>query len=291
MSSDLCVAAIQFAPRLGQTEQNIENIEMWTHKAAKARADIVVFPECALQGIVFSSATEALEHAEELGGPALTHVAALARDHDVAIILGFLERLPYEGGLANAAGVFFPDGSSSVYRKTHLTELGADRWVEAGSCLSDVHSFRGMRFGVLICYDVRFPEATRILALRGADAVILPTNSPLRYEAAYDHGARTRAWENRIWFVVANRIGTERDTTFIGRSLIADPHGQIVSWAKGDEETMIIGDLDVETARSKLLPGHDDAQFDFWDARRPELYDPLVERSVDITDLAVGAQN
>ena len=269
------IAAVQMNPRLGAVEDNVRAIERWTESAAEAGADIVLFPECSLQGIVFASPEEAESVAEPRDGARIDAVAALARRFDVCIAVGFLEQLA--DGIANTVCVAFPGGERRFYQKTHVTALGADRWVQPGPALSDILTFRGLNFGVIICYDVRFPEATRVLALQGADAVLLSTNSPTGYEGTYEHAARTRAWENRIWFAVANRIGEEADATFVGRSLIVDPFGRVVAQAGGDEETLLVADVDVSLARSKLLPGHAGNQYDFLSSRRPDLYGPLVE--------------
>jgi predicted amidohydrolase len=270
MSQVVRVAAVQTRPDLSAGAQNLQRIRELATESARRGADIVVFPECALRGIIFDSLDEAAGNAQGPEAADLAAIGELAKELDVAVVVGLLERA--DKGVANSALVALPDGNRSLYRKTHLTRLGADRWATAGESLSPVYEFRGLRFGVAICYELRFPEIARVLALRGVDALLVPTNSPLGYEGLYEHGARTRAWENRIWVVLVNRGGTERGATFIGRSMIADPYGKVVASVEGDEEAILIADLDPQAARAKLLPGHGDEMYDYFAARRPTLY-------------------
>jgi predicted amidohydrolase len=281
------IACVQMRPELGRPDINLAAMEAWVVQACEGGADIVLFPECALQGIVFNSKAEAREASDSRDGEQVSAAAALASRLGVCIVFGFLETLP--GGVANATCTALPTGERHYYHKTHLTELGADRFVDQGDAMSGIVEFRGLRFGVIICYDIRFPEATRQLALAGADAVLLATNSPVGYEGTYDHAARTRAWENRIWMAVANRVGTEVDATFIGRSLVVDPFGAVVAQAGGEAEELLFADIDVSQARSKLLPGHDGAQYSFWSARRPDLYGPLLAEAVELDDASLEA--
>ena len=281
------VACAQMRPELGRPDVNLRAIEGWVERAVDDGADLVLFPECALQGIVFASREEAIGASEPLDGPYVTAVAALAESFDVGLVFGFLETV--SEGVSNSTCTALPRENRRFYRKTHVTELGADRFVCPGGAMSEVVEFRGLRFGVIICYDIRFPEATRTLALAGADAVLLATNSPVGYEGTYDHAARTRAWENRIWMAVANRVGTEVDATFIGRSLVVNPLGGVVAQAGGAEEELLVADIDVTQARSKLLPGHDGHQYSFWSARRPDLYAPLLEDAAEVRVVDRGA--
>jgi len=269
----LRIAAIQSSPQLGDVDANLAAIEAWSRQAANRGARLVLLPECALQGIVFHSAEDALAVAVPRTDPVFERLGSLTEELGLGLVFGFLERL--ETGYSNTAAILLPGDSPRFYRKTHLTELGADRWAEPGDSLCEVMEYEGLRFGVLVCYDVRFPEASRVLALAGADALLLATNSPAGYEGTYDHAARTRAWENRVWFVVANRVGIEDDAAFIGRSLAVDPFGGVVGQLDGYREGMLVVDIELEAARSKLLPGHEGAGYSFLAARRPELYGAL----------------
>jgi predicted amidohydrolase len=131
----------------------------------------------------------------------------------------------------------------------------------------------------LICYDIRFPEAARVLALKGAEVIALPTNWPEGAESSPEFITRTRAWENRVFIVAANRVGVERGRKFIGRSQIVSPNGEIMVEAGPDEETIIYADLDLSLARQKRIviePG--EWELDITGGRRPELYGELVKQ-------------
>lgn len=265
------VAAIQFEPTLGPSMGNLGRILDLASVGAKRGADVVLFPECALQGYVFDSSADAVSVAEPLDGAACSQLVAASRELDVALACGLLERTDGDY-LSNTLFVALPDRAPVVYRKAHLPMLGVDRWTEAGDVAACWFDFRGLRFGLQICYDLRFPEPSRMLALAGVDAILLATNWPQGYEATADHAARTRAWENRCWLVAANRVGHEAGTGFIGRSLAVEPWGGVVAQASGDEQEVLIVDVDPDIARNKLLPGHSGETFDFFAARRPDLY-------------------
>lgn len=267
----LRVATIQFEPALGPASGNLERIIELARTAAEAGARLALFPECSLQGYVFHTRTEALAVAERLDGESCSRLATLADDLEMGLVCGFVERLDRDR-CSNSLLVALPGRPPSVYRKAHLPMLGVDRWAEPGESCVHWFEFQDVRFGVQVCYDLRFPEPSRMLALAGVDVILLATNWPEGYEATADHAARTRAWENRCWLVAANRIGTERDTTFIGRSVAVEPWGRVIAQAGHDTPDLLLIDIDPSISRSKLLPGHDGSSYDFFASRRPELY-------------------
>jgi predicted amidohydrolase len=274
------IAAVQMEPKLGEIEHNCEVMVAFAGEAADAGARLVLFPECALQGYVFEGAEQAASAAVSRDHDAVRTLADLATRRGVALVFGFAERRERrerrERSFSNSVLVALPGGDHTLYRKTHLPMLGLDRWAVRGDELGPLFTFEGIRFGILVCYDLRYPEAARVLALAGADALLLPTNWPAGYEATADHAARTRAWENGVWLVAANRTGLEDDTRFIGRSLAVAPSGSLVASADGSAETMLLVEIDAASARTKTLQGHGGEQFDFFAARRPDLYGPLA---------------
>ncbi len=293
----LRVAAVQMNILLGDTRGNFARVLERLGEAASQGAKLVVFPECALSGYCFVN----LEEAKPYAG--LARCDYLYRDfsracerHRVTGVLGFLEGVDREGTFqgpqdyaycCNSAAVVVPPASEAeedvqryTYRKTHLPVLGVDRFVTPGRELPVYETPFG-RLGVLICYDIRFPEAIRTLALQGADVVALPTNWPEGAESSPDFITRTRAWENRVFIVAANRVGIERGRRFIGRSQIVAPSGQILAEAPADEETILYGDIDLAEARQKRIvhePG--EWELDVLGGRRPELYGALVKDRV-----------
>jgi predicted amidohydrolase len=270
------IAAVQMEPRLGARAQNRETILARLREAARAGAHLVVFPECALSGYVFDSAEEALPAAETVPGETTEAVSAACRELRVHAVVGLLERDDATGALYNSAFVAGPSGLIADYRKSHLPVLGIDRFVGRGAELP-VIDLPFARIGILICYDVRFPEAARTLALRGADVILVPTNWPEGAESAPDFLTRARAWENRVYLVACNRVGEERGTRFIGRSQVVAPNGTFLAQAAGTAETILTAEIEPEQARQKKLvfvPGV--FELDPVGGRRPDLYDELT---------------
>lgn len=228
-------------------------------------ADLVVFPECAITGYGVRNADEARQIAID---PSFLDPLV-----GKGVLVGALQR---EGNhVYNVATLFLPDGSRHEYRKTHLPLMGADRFCAPGDRLEPVDTPWG-RVGVLICFDLRFPEPARTLALRGADLTLVPTNWPEGAEVSADHIAIARAAENRVFVATCNRVGEERGFRFIGRSKIVGIDGGVIAATEG-EATVLTADLDLEQARGKrriVIPG--EYETDAF-ARRPELYD-LGER-------------
>jgi predicted amidohydrolase len=268
------VAVAQLEPKLAETERNLEACLARLGEAAAAGAELLVLPECAIPGYMFDSADEALPWAEEIPGPSTEALERECRRLGRHVVCGLLER---DGDtLHNAAILVGPDGLVGTYRKTHLPFLGVDRFVTPGDELTVWDTPLG-RIGVEICYDLRFPEVTRTLALRGADLVAHPTNFPMAAKVQTELITLARAAENRIYLLTANRVGTERRGSFCGWSQIVDPHGTRLAEAGETEEALLLADVDVARARDKdyVIPG--EYELYLFGDRRPELYGSLVE--------------
>jgi predicted amidohydrolase len=268
------VAVAQIEPRLMEKERNLAACLARLEEAAVAGASLLVLPECAVPGYMFSSAAEALPYAEEIPGPSTAAFEDACRRLDVHVVCGLLER---EGEhLYNAAVLVGPDGLVGSYRKTHLPFLGVDRFTVPGDVLPVYDTPLG-RIGLEICYDLRFPEATRTLALAGADIVAHPTAFPVAARIQTELITVARAAENRIFLLTANRVGRERTGEFCGWSQIVDPFGVRLAEAGPTEEVLLVAEIDVEQARDKdyVIPG--EYELYLFGDRRPELYRTLVE--------------
>ncbi len=276
MNNTVKVAFAQIDIRRGNTVQNLALIAERMEEAGSRGVQLLIFPECALSGYVYQSAEEAMPSAEPLHGTSSTYLVTLCAKWNLYVVVGFLER---EGDtLYNSAMVLGPEGVIGSYRKCHLPILGIDRYVGKGDCLS-VIDLPFARIGILICYDVRFPEACRSLALQGADILVLPTNWPQGAESSPDFLTRARAWENRIFLIACNRVGVEAGVTFIGRSQVIAPSGTILAEADSREQELIDIDIDPTVAREKRIviePGV--FEFDPIGGRRPELYTRLTQK-------------
>jgi predicted amidohydrolase len=270
------VAVAQIDPKLAAVDRNLETCVARLEEAATQGAQMLVLPECAISGYMFDSAEEAQPFAEEIPGPATGALERECRRLGVHVVCGMLER---DGdALHNTAVLIGPDGPIGTYRKTHLPFLGVDRFVVPGDELPVFDTPLG-RIGLQICYDLRFPEVTRALALKGADIVVHPTNFPLAARIQTEFITRARAAENRVYLLTSNRVGKERSAEFCGWSQIVDPLGVRLAEAGAEEETLLVADVDLERARDKdfVIPG--EYEIYLFGHRRPDLYGTLVEET------------
>jgi predicted amidohydrolase len=271
----LRVGVAQFDPKLADPATNLATCVGYLEQAAARGVELLVLPECAIPGYVFESIEEALPYAEDIPGPSTAALGEACARLGIHAVCGLLER--YEGGARNAAVLIGPDGLIGTYRKTHLPFLGVDRFTIPGDELPVFDTAIG-RIGIAICYDLRFPEVTRALALAGADIVALPTNWPVEAAANAELLAPARAYENRIYLLVANRVGRERTAQFSGRSQIVDPAGARLAETDATTETLLVADVDLARARDKsIIPAEGVYEMQLFGHRRPELYGALVE--------------
>ncbi len=259
--------------RLGDTAHNLAAVRARLREAAGRGARLVVFPECVIPGYCFATRQEAWAVAEPLPGPATDALAADCRELGVWAVVGLLEREEATGRLFNAAALVGPAGFVAGYRKAHLPCLGVDRFTDPGDRPFAVHDLGGLRVGMTICYDGSFPEASRVLALQGADLIVLPTNWPPEAERTARLLVPARALENRVYYAAVNRVGTERGFRFIGLSRVADVTGDLLAASDDAAETVLYAEIDPARARRKRIvniPG--EYEVDRVHDRRPELY-------------------
>jgi len=269
----------------GRIDANTARCEAAISAAASAGVQLLVLPECALTGYYFRSADEVHAAAIDPDGDALTRLRRHARQADMTIVVGFLERVVDE--VHNSAAVLTPDGATTVTRKTHLPHLGADRFAVPGDRIGPVIDTPAGRVGVAICYDFRFPETCRALALDGADIVAVPVNWSTRVKVLADHFVPTRAVENGIFVVVADRIGAVDGVEHLGASRIVAPDGRVLAArAESSAGADVTAQIDVGLARDKatvFAPAS--FEIDLFADRRPALYGALVhQRSTEEED-------
>jgi predicted amidohydrolase len=268
------IAVAQTEPKLGEKERNLDVGLALLEESVALGAELLVLPECAIPGYMFGSLEEAMPYAEEIPGPSTDALEAACRRLGAHVVCGLLER---DGDLLrNAAVLVGPDGLVGSYRKTHLPFLGVDRFTTPGDELPVFDTSLG-RIGIEICYDLRFPEVTRTLALHGAEIVAHPTNFPMAAKVQTELITVARAAENRIYLLTANRVGKERWGEFCGWSQIVDPYGKRLAEAGETEEALLVAEIDIDKARDKdyVIPG--EYELYLFGDRRPELYGTLVE--------------
>ena len=277
MSQLIKIAAVQTNPQLMNPEKNLKNIFGAMKEAAKMQVNLIVFPECSLSGYIFRSREEALPFTETIPGPSTEKIFNLCKELNAYVILGLLEK--DNGKLFNSAVFIGPNGIIGNYRKNHLPFLGIDRFVDRSEKPFEVYQTPVGNIGIEICYDITFPESSRVMMLQGADILALPTNFPRdRAGDVIKYVIPTRAIENSVYVVAADRVGKERGATFAGRSKIVSHSGKTISQASASKEEIIYAEIDLEPARQKHLvkvPGEDEV--DRFLDRRPELYGKITE--------------
>ena len=238
--------------------------------------DLAVFPEAFLTGYCVGSPIEARNIALPIDERFLSRIGEAVDKFDIGCVVGYTAQAG-DSGLINAAMLFEPGQPRRAYIKSHLPHLGFDRFAKPGNKL-DVFDTRWGKIGILICFDLRPPEAARTLALKGAELIVLPTNWPIGAEVSADHVGIARAAENKVFFATCNRTGTENGTTFIGRSKIIHCSGRVLAEA-GDGKETIIADIDLAEARQKRIvniPG--EYEMEVFACRQPDLYLPITQK-------------
>ena len=269
------VAAVQMDPKLGAMSENRRRIIAWGEKAAALGAELIVFPECALSGYVFESKAEAQQVTEPVPGPTSAALTDLCAELRVHMVVGLLEQAGDD--IHNSIMILGPEGLVAVYRKTHMPVLGVDRFARPGDTLDVVQTPVGV-LGPLICYDLRFPESPRVLALKGAEIIVHATNWPRPSADFPDFVTKAAARASGVFVISANRVGEERGTVFLGRSQIIPPSGRPLAEADDHNEMIITAELDLRLAHQKKVvhkPGV--FELDSFGDRRPELYGRLTE--------------
>ncbi|TNY35492.1 nitrilase-related carbon-nitrogen hydrolase [Thermomonospora catenispora] len=268
------VACLQLAPVLGDVAGNVERARAAIRAAVADGAHIVVLPELATSGYLFTDAAEARRAALAPEDPLLATWAAEAGRGDAVVVGGFCE-LGDDGLLYNSAVVMDGSGVRAVYRKTHLWDR-EKLLFSPGTARPPVVDAPYGRIGVLICYDLEFPEMPRALALRGADLLAVPTNWPVVPRPDGEHppevvAAMAAARANRVFIACCDRSGTERGERWTRGSAVVDTCGWVRA-ACDEENGRATADLDLNEARAKRLTALSHALAD----RRPELYADLL---------------
>ncbi|MYR08616.1 carbon-nitrogen hydrolase [Gordonia sp. SID5947] len=264
LTKDLRIALWQCESRTGDVPGNMARLDAALEESARRSVDLLVTPEMVVSG--YSLDAEAARHlADPPGGAIAEQVRSMARHHRVGVLYGCAER-GREGLVYNAIRCVDRSGTPvATHHKTHLFGDLDRGMVTPGATVPPVVDVGGWRLGLLTCYEVEFPELVRSLAVRGADAVCVPTANMIEYDAVQDVLLRARALENQVFVAYANYCGREGDLVYGGRSEIVAPTGEVRVEA-GREPDLVVADLDRSTlARSRL-------RYPYLADRRPDLY-------------------
>ena len=270
------IACVQTDVSFKDINANLSSLEATVRNEVNQGTELTVFPECYSTGYCFDSLAEAMEFSESVPGPSTDRVAKLCAELKTHVVFGMLEKSGDD--LFNVAVLIGPDGLIGCYRKVHLPYLGVDRFTTPGDRPFEVFEAAGVRIGMLICYDGGFPEAARVLSIRGAELIVLPTNWPPGGSYMAEFSINCRAMENGIYFAAVNRIGTENGFSFIGKSRICSPVGATINSIDDASPGILRTEIDPMVARMKRIvrvPGKH--LIDRMADRRPEMYAAICE--------------
>ncbi|TYR80509.1 hypothetical protein FZC66_09025 [Priestia megaterium] len=239
------VATYQFDIRFGDKEFNLKKID---HSLENVNADLIVLPEFFTTGILFSGKEQILKQAELIPGDytcnKLIEIASKHRCHLIGSIIEI-----DNGSLYNTAVVIGPDGYIGKQRKIHLPNYEKQFFAHGDEL--NVFNIKDTKVGVITCFDCWFPEASRILASKGAQIICHSAN--IISASTYDI-VKVRAMENVVFFISSNRIGSESNQeqawSFRGESRIIDPKGNILAMSK-EEEELLVTEIDSTIAIEK----------------------------------------
>ena len=234
------IALLQSSGRPGVVEGNLKVLGEAAGRAAEAGAQLLVAPEMFLTGYAIGADVARL--AEPADGESADAVADLAARHGLAIAYGYPERAGE--AVFNSAQVIAASGDRLVnYRKTHLFGCFERDWFTPGEQPVVQAELGGLRVGLMICYDVEFPENVRAHALAGTDLLIVPTAQMHPFQFVPESMIPVRAFESQMYVAYVNRVGEEGEFDFVGLSVLAGPDGVARARAGRDEE-LLLADAD-----------------------------------------------
>ncbi|MBZ7922925.1 carbon-nitrogen hydrolase family protein [Ensifer adhaerens] len=239
------LAALQMQSAAGDVAANLDRITRAAAEAAAQGATLLLTPELGITGYGAGEALATLAEAPD--GTIVQRLKAISSETGIALIAGFAER---DGNdVYNSAVYVDGDAAPVVYRKSHLYGDYERSIFKAPGPETKLFVHRGVTCGMLICYDVEFPENVRRLALAGAEAVLVPTALPAGWSGSFiaEHMIQTRAFENQVFVAYINHHGSDPLFSFAGLSRIAAPDGQLLAKADAARETLLVADIDPQT--------------------------------------------
>ncbi|MBZ0274945.1 MAG: carbon-nitrogen hydrolase family protein [Anaerolineae bacterium] len=275
---EITVATVQMSPKLGEPEENLVKMTETISKiASQQKVDLIVFPELITSG--YELGVRFTELAQRVPGPTINLVAQRANEYGVYIAFGMVTKERVESVLYNSSVLVGPDGELlDVYNKIHLR--GEERMAfREGFKLPIIPTEIG-NIGLMIGYDLAFPEVARSLALDGAEIICVMANWEAAHIDEWKTYIRARAYENSIFMVAANRIGEDVTLNFGGESMVVGPRGQIHASLASETnpetgaplEGFAVARIDLDEVRKYR------EEFQFIQNRQPAVYKSLVRK-------------
>jgi predicted amidohydrolase len=267
---EISVAAVQMLPKLGEQQDNLVRMGEWLDKVCtEQRVDLVVFPELITTG--YECGVQFTDLAERVPGPTVNLIAQRASDYATHVVFGMVAKERVESILYDAAVLVGPDGEVvGRYHKTHLR--GEERLAFRPGFRYNVWELEFGTVGVMLGWDLAFPEVARSLALEGAELLCVAANWESPNADEWRTYLMSRAYENAVYVVGANRVGEEYTYQFFGDSMVVGPRGQVFGRVDGDEEGYVVARIDLDEVRRFR------EEFQFFQLRQPQSYRAVVKR-------------
>ena len=272
MKEKIKVALAQISCKRGDKADNIRKIESKVTKAKQQGAELVIFPELSLTG--YTMRDQIYELAETIPGPSTTVLEKLAKKTGTYIVFGMPElSKKTQATIYNAAVLVGPNGFIGKYRKMYLpthSVFEEKRYFRPGYQTAVFETELG-KIGLIICYDIFFPEVSRLTRLKGAQLIVCISASPATRRTFFETLTVARAIENTAFLAYVNLVGIEDGLQFWGGSRLVGPNGKTLAQAKYDEEDLVIGQVNYAHIRptEAFVPILKDL--------RPELFEKLKE--------------
>lgn len=268
------VALAQFDSELGNKTGNLQRMAQLCEQAASQGAKLICFPELATTGYRGDLLSTQLWDLSDFDGSETYRMfSQLASRLDITIVAGFAERGSRLGEVYNSVGVWNPgcENISGVFRKVHAFGI-EKQWFKNGDTFPVFDTPIG-KIGVMICYDMGFPEVARILTLQGAELLIAPSAWCIQDRDMWDINTACRALENGTHLLAVNRWGHEEDLHLFGGSKIMGPRGQVLCEASCEQEQLLVGEIDFR------LQAHTRLNVPYLRDRKPLGYGLLVQET------------
>lgn len=275
---EVTVAVAQMKPQLGEAEENLVKMSELIGKiASQQRVDLIVFPELITSG--YELGVRFTELAQRIPGPAVNLIAQRANEYGVYIAFGMVTKEKVESVIYNSAIMVGPDGELlDVYNKIHLR--GEERMAFREGFKMPIVDTEFGAVGMMIGYDLAFPEVARSLVLDGAEVLCVLANWEAGAMDEWKTYLRSRAYENAVFTVGANRVGEDVTVTFGGESMVVGPRGQIYASLAGETdpdtgaplEGFAVARIDLDEVRRSR------EEFQLIQNRQPPVYKAVVRR-------------
>lgn len=272
---DMKIAAVQMNSAVGKIEDNMSSIRKWIKSASEQNVDLICFPEMCITGYAMP---QSIGSSETMEGDSVKRILEMSEEFSMSIAAGLSEKT--DDG-AYITQFIAEDGAiEGKYRKTHLGER-EKLYYKTGNNI-EVIKCKNANIGFQLCWESHFPEVSSILALDGADIILMPHSSGLpssRRKDIWDKCLKARAYDNTVYVIACNQLGDNGlGTTFGGGCTAIDPRGNILAEDYSSNDSMIIIDITSEIL-DKLRRREYTSMKDLYylNRRRPELYGRITE--------------